>query len=81
MYPGDDYGGGVVVELLPDRRCRVRLNDGREIVGCIPYFCGRHNEPYYPAVGHAVTVFMQEYDGEFLLVGFPHLRRRATPEG
>ena len=38
MYPGDDYAGGVVVELMPDRRCRVRLNNGREVVACIPYF-------------------------------------------
>ncbi len=78
MYPGDDYAGGVVVELLPERRCSVRLKDGRVIVGRIPYFDSRHNEPYYPAAGHEVTVFLREYDGEFLLVGFPRLTRRRT---
>lgn len=71
MYPGDDYAGAVVVEMLPNRRCTVRLNDGRMVIGCIPYFTSRHNKPYYPEPGHEVTVFMEEQDGEFLLVGFP----------
>jgi translation initiation factor IF-1 len=78
MFPGDDYAGGVVVELLPNRRCRVRLNDGREVVGRIPHFANRHNESYYPATGHEVTVFLREYDGEYLLVGFPLRARRST---
>jgi hypothetical protein len=72
MYRGDDYAGGVVVELLPNARCTVRLNDGRVVVGCIPIFSKR-NEWYDPALGHEVTVFMREHKGEFLLVGFPRL--------
>ncbi len=80
MYPGDDYAGGIVTELLDGRRCAVRLNDGRVVVGHIPYFDTRHNEPYYPEPGHPVTVFLKVYPdlgSEFLLVGFPQQRRRG----
>jgi hypothetical protein len=80
MYPGEDYAGGVVVEMLPDRRCTVRLNDGRVVVGRIPYFNSRQNEPYCPEPGHEVTVFLQPSDGEFLLVGFPRLTSRPVYE-
>jgi hypothetical protein len=72
MYRGDDYAGGVVVEMLSNARCMVRLNDGRVIVGCIPIF-SPHNEWYYPAPGHEVTVYMREHKGEYLLIGFPRL--------
>jgi hypothetical protein len=72
MYRGDDYAGGEVVEMLPNARCSVRLNDGRVIVGCIPIF-STHNQWYYPAPGHEVTVYMREHKGEYLLVGFPRL--------
>lgn len=78
MYSGDKYAGGVVFEMLPNKRCTVRLNDGCMVVGCIPIFCGQHNEPYYPEPGHEVTVFVEEHNGEFLLVGFPRLTRRPT---
>jgi translation initiation factor IF-1 len=72
MYPGEEYAGGVVLEMLGDRRCSVRLNDGRVIVGHIPVFC----REYYPEPGHEVTVFLRDYPelkGEFLLVGFPRM--------
>lgn len=70
--PGDDCASGVVTELLDGRRCLVRLNDGRVVVGRIPYFDTRHDDPYYPEPGHPVAVFLEaDPDGEFLLVGFP----------
>jgi hypothetical protein len=80
MFPGDDYEGGVVVVLLPDRRCTVRLNDGRVIVGRIPYFVSKYNLPYYPEPGHEVTVFLKESGGEFPLVGFPRVTSRSPVE-
>lgn len=72
MYSGDDYAGGVVVDMLANARCTVRLNDGRVIVGCIPVF-SKHCAWYYPAPGHEVTVYMKEHNGEYLLAGFPRL--------
>jgi hypothetical protein len=72
MYSGDDYAGGVVVEMLSNARCTVRLNDGRLIVGRIPVF-SKHCQWYYPAPGHEVTVYMKEHNGEYLLAGFPRL--------
>ncbi len=44
MFPGEDYAAGVVVDLLPNRRCSVRLDSGRVVVGCIPFFDSRFNE-------------------------------------
>jgi hypothetical protein len=79
MYPGADYAGGIVVEMLPNSRCTVRLNDGRTVVGCIPFFAP-HTEWYYPGPGHEVTVYLEEHKGEYLLVGFPRLHTDAPPD-
>jgi translation initiation factor IF-1 len=80
MIPEDDYARGVVVALLPNRRCTVRLDNRRLIVGRIPYFVSKHNLPYCPEPGHEVTVYLKEYDGEFLLAGFPRVARRRPVE-
>jgi hypothetical protein len=73
---------GVIVEMLPERRCSVRLlEDGRVVVCRIPDFDTRYSEPYYPEPGHPVTVLLEvlpDLDGEFLLVGFPLLPLRRT---
>jgi hypothetical protein len=81
MIPNDDLADGVVVELLPGRRCSVRLNDGQMVVGRIPAFDSLYYEPYYPEPGHPVTVFLKggpDLGGDILLVGFPMLRPRRA---
>jgi hypothetical protein len=82
MEPYDACADGVVVEMLPGRRCSVRLEDGRVVVGRIPEFDTRDNEPYYPEPGHPVTVYLKkvlsDLGDDFLLVEFPLLSLRST---
>jgi hypothetical protein len=69
-----EFADGVVVEMLPERRCSVRLIDDRVVVCRIPEIDTRFIEPYYPEPGHPVTVLLEalpDLGDEFLLVGLP----------
>lgn len=68
---------GVVTDVLPDGRFRVRLETGHEIVA---YTAGRMRKHRIRTLaGDRVTVEMTPYDLEKGRVIFRHKEERATP--
>jgi translation initiation factor IF-1 len=64
-----EFAVGVIVEVEPDLRCRVRLDDGRVVAAVIPRSTAR--EMFRVVPGNRVQVTVLE--GYSLVVGF--LRR------
>ena len=71
---------GVVVEVLPDARCRVKLDTGHEVVA---YTSGRMKKNRIRIlIGDKVTVEMTPYDLQKGRINFRHKDTRApTPGG
>jgi translation initiation factor IF-1 len=72
---------GVVVEVLPDARCRVKLENGHEVVA---YTSGRMKKNRIRILaGDKVTVEMTPYDLDKGRINFRHKDTRApsTPSG
>ena len=72
---------GVVVEVLPDARCRVKLENGHEVVA---YTSGRMKKNRIRILaGDKVTVEMTPYDLDKGRINFRHKDTRAptSPAG
>ncbi|OYW55862.1 MAG: translation initiation factor IF-1 [Hyphomicrobium sp. 32-62-53] len=68
---------GVVVEILPDARCRVKLDNGHEIVA---YTSGRMKKNRIRILaGDKVTVAMTPYDLTKGRINFRHKDTRGGP--
>ena len=66
---------GVVVEVLPDARCRVKLENGHEVVA---YTSGRMKKNRIRILaGDKVTVEMTPYDLDKGRINFRHKDTRA----
>jgi translation initiation factor IF-1 len=67
---------GVVVEVLPDARCRVKLDNGHEVVA---YTSGRMKKNRIRILaGDKVTVEMTPYDLTKGRINFRHKDARAS---
>ena len=70
---------GVVVEVLPDARCRVKLENGHEVVA---YTSGRMKKNRIRILaGDKVTVEMTPYDLDKGRINFRHKDTRAPVPG
>ncbi len=68
---------GVVVEVLPDARCRVQLDNGHEVVA---YTSGRMKKNRIRILaGDKVTVEMTPYDLTKGRINFRHKDQRSGP--
>jgi translation initiation factor IF-1 len=68
---------GIVVELLPDARCRVKLDNGHETLA---YTSGRMKRSRIRVLaGDRVTVEMTPYDLTKGRINFRHKDERAAP--
>ena len=67
---------GVVMELLPDARFKVRLDNGHETLA---YSSGNKEEPYRILAGDRVTVEMTPYDLTKGRINFRHKDTTAPP--
>jgi len=70
---------GVVAEVLPDARCRVRLDNGHEVIA---YTSGRMKKNRIRILaGDKVTVEMTPYDLDKGRINFRHKDVRASMPG
>jgi translation initiation factor IF-1 len=70
---------GVVIEVLPDARCRVKLDNGHEVVA---YTSGRMKKNRIRILaGDKVTVEMTPYDLTKGRINFRHKDVRTGPGG
>ena len=70
---------GVVAEVLPDARCRVKLDNGHEVVA---YTSGRMKKNRIRILaGDKVTVEMTPYDLDKGRINFRHKDTRAPTPG
>ena len=70
---------GVVDEVLPDARCRVKLDNGHEVVA---YTSGRMKKNRIRILaGDRVTVEMTPYDLTKGRINFRHKDQRSGPPG
>jgi translation initiation factor IF-1 len=70
---------GVVAEVLPDARCRVRLDNGHEVIA---YTSGRMKKNRIRILaGDKVTVEMTPYDLDKGRINFRHKDVRAPLSG
>ena len=68
---------GVVVEVLPDARCRVKLDNGHEVVA---YTSGRMKKNRIRILaGDKVTIEMTPYDLTKGRINFRHKDARSGP--
>ena len=68
---------GVVAEVLPDARCRVKLDNGHEVVA---YTSGRMKKNRIRTlVGDRVTVEISPYDLTRGRINFRHKDERPAP--
>ncbi len=70
---------GVVAEVLPDARCRVKLDNGHEVIA---YTSGRMKKNRIRILaGDKVTVEMTPYDLTKGRINFRHKDARSGPGG
>jgi translation initiation factor IF-1 len=70
---------GVVVEVLPDARCRVKLDNGHEVIA---YTAGKMKKNRIRILaGDKVTVEMTPYDLAKGRINFRHKDARSGPPG
>ena len=70
---------GVVAEVLPDARCRVKLDNGHEVIA---YTSGRMKKNRIRILaGDRVTVEMTPYDLTKGRINFRHKDARSGPGG
>jgi translation initiation factor IF-1 len=70
---------GVVEEVLPDARCRVKLDNGHEVVA---YTSGRMKKNRIRILaGDRVTIEMTPYDLSKGRINFRHKDARGGPPG
>lgn len=70
---------GVVAEVLPDARCRVKLDNGHEVVA---YTSGRMKKNRIRILaGDRVTIEMTPYDLTKGRINFRHKDQRSGPGG
>ena len=70
---------GVVAEVLPDARCRVKLDNGHEVIA---YTSGRMKKNRIRILaGDKVTVEMTPYDLTKGRINFRHKDVRSGPPG
>jgi translation initiation factor IF-1 len=70
---------GVVAEVLPDARCRVKLDNGHEVIA---YTSGRMKKNRIRILaGDKVTVEMTPYDLDKGRINFRHKDTRAPAPG
>ena len=70
---------GVVEEVLPDARCRVKLDNGHEVVA---YTSGRMKKNRIRILaGDRVTIEMTPYDLTKGRINFRHTDQRSGPPG
>src|SRR5262245_32711716 len=70
---------GIVMEVLPDARCRVKLENGHEVVA---YTSGRMKKNRIRILaGDKVTVDMTPYDLDKGRINFRHKDTRAPAPG
>lgn len=70
---------GVVEEVLPDARCRVKLDNGHEVIA---YTSGRMKKNRIRILaGDKVTVEMTPYDLDKGRINFRHKDTRSPPPG
>ncbi len=68
---------GVVAEVLPDARCRVKLDNGHEVVA---YTSGRMKKNRIRILaGDRVTIEMTPYDLSKGRINFRHKDQRSGP--
>ena len=70
---------GVVSEVLPDARCRVKLDNGHEVIA---YTAGKMKKNRIKILaGDRVTVEMTPYDLTKGRINFRHRDQRSGPPG
>lgn len=70
---------GLVTEILPDARCRVKLDNGHEVIA---YTAGKMKKNRIKILaGDRVTVEMTPYDLTKGRINFRHRDQRSGPPG
>ena len=70
---------GAVIEVLPDSRYRVRLENGHEVIA---YSGGKVRKNHIRIIlGDKVSLEMSPYDLTKARITFRHLERRGPPPG
>ena len=70
---------GLVMEILPDARCRVKLDNGHEVIA---YTAGKMKKNRIKILaGDRVTVEMTPYDLTKGRINFRHRDQRSGPPG